>query len=353
MFSFARYPRMLRTVHVEAAPHHSMQGTVKSIAQPRMIQRRRPSCVLLRPTLEAYQELTPELRNATSEDPLHVQRVAWAQARQSRIRIDPVLWMQPPKASDTTLAAPWKTVTVMLATLRELCGPNYPNWCPPAYPYLSPLVGCWGIGAGRKAANCNPVDINELALDGHIESRAPGQGPFAHVVRGPYGERYCKYLYVIDHAGMHIVREMTPCDLSSRGIALHSLMREEAIVGGEIFFDMDDPGKVIINFGSARFPVASNQQAEKIAQFVLSIGYKTVVAMIPQREFRAGEYSLGDRYGKDVPNVEFRMAPQASSGVEQEGEKIRRIANIDTGNPWSANQDRLDLASDGHQFRIL
>lgn len=245
---------------------------------------------------------------AARNDPLQEHRVAWARARQTRIRIDPVLWREPPKTSDSTLAPPWRTVKVSLQTLRELIGPTYPYARGPASPCLSSLIGCWGIGAGRAAANCNPLDVRR-ALDEQTRSRVPGQGPFNEVVRGPYGERYCKYLYVIDHEGMHIVREMTPCDLSSRGIALHSLMRDEAIVGGEMFFDAEDTGKVIINFGSARFPVTSNPQAERIAEFVLSIGYQTVVAAIPQREFRQGEYGLGDRYGKDVANVVFVAEP--------------------------------------------
>ena len=312
MFSLARHPVIRRTIPGSGVQSRPMPPCATSIARPRMIQREGRSRDPVRPTPDECTQLRRVLEIAAKNDPLHEHRVAWARSRQTRIRIDPMLWKEPPNTSDSTLAPPWRTVTVPRQTLRELIGPDYPYTRGPAWPCLSSLIGYWGIGSGRAAANCNPLDVRRV-LDEQIRSRVPGQGPFNEVVRGPYGERYCKYLYVIDHEGMHIVREMTPCDFSSRGIALHSLMRDEAIVGGEIFFDAGDPGKVIINFGSARYPVTSNHQAERIAEFVLSIGYQTVVAAIPQREFLQGEYGLADRYGKDVANVVFVAEPDADT----------------------------------------
>lgn len=273
--------------------------------QPRMVQRRRPSveavwpapptsCVLLKPV--------PVALDGGPGDALHEARVSWAVARRSRIQVDPQLLAQPPRASDTSLANPWRTVFAPRSALRWLAETDHTH--------ERSHGALWRIGANRPALNSNPVDVDGLAMQYELQSRRPGQGPFEGVVRGPYGERYSKYLFVIDHLGMHIVREMTPCDLSSRGIALHSLMREQAVVGGEIFFDMQDAGTVYINFGSARFPVSSNYQAERVAEFVLALGYPTVIAMIPERDFRQGEYGLCDRYGKDVQNIRFRVAEE-------------------------------------------
>ncbi len=233
-------------------------------------------------------------------DLLHEARVSWAVARRSRIQVDPQLLAQPPRDSDSSLASPWRTVFVPRSALRWLADTDHTH--------ERSHGNLWRIGASRPALNSNPLDVDGMAMQYELQSRRPGQGAFEGVVRGPYGERYSKYLYVIDHLGMHIVREMTSCDLSSRGIALHSLMREQAVVGGEIFFDMHDPGTAYVNFGSARFPVSSNYQAEKVAEFVLAIGYSTVIAMIPEREFRQGEYGLCDRYGRAVENVRFRVA---------------------------------------------
>ena len=273
--------------------------------QPRMVQRHRPSAELswpAPPTPSVLLKPVPDSFNDGPKDALHEARVSWAVARRSRIQVDPQLLAQPPRASDSSLASPWRTVFVPRSALRWLAETDHTH--------ERSHGALWRIGANRPALNSNPVDIDGLAMQYELQSRRPGRGPFEGVVRGPYGERYSKYLFVIDHLGMHIVREMTPCDLSSRGIALHSLMREQAVVGGEIFFDMHDAGTVYINFGSARFPVSSNYQAEKVAEFVLALGYSTVLAMIPEREFRQGEYGLGDRYGKCVDNVRFRVADE-------------------------------------------
>lgn len=270
---------------------------------PRMVQRRRPALETSWPALPASGLASPPASTGPGNAPtdlLHEARVIWARARRSRICVDPHLLAQPPTESDSTLATAWRTVVVPRSALRWLAETDHTH--------ERSHGSLWRIGANRPALNSNPVDVDGSAMQYELQSRRPGQGPFEGVVRGPYGERYSKYLYVIDHLGMHIVREMTPCDLSSRGIALHSLMREQAVVGGELFFDLHDAGTAYINFGSARFPVSSNYQAEKVAEFVLAIGYSMVLAMIPEREFRQGEYGLGDRYGQGVQNIRFRVA---------------------------------------------
>ena len=297
----ASRPVKLRTLATDA---HRLR-TVQREPMPRMVQRQMQSGEIWpaapAPTLLGSLMCDPadDSMQDALQGTLDDARVAWAKARRSRIRVDPQLLVRPPQASDSTLARPWRSVVVPRSALRWLAESDYTH--------ARSHTAIWGVGKNRDASNSNPVDVDGSALVGELQLRRPGQGRFAPVVCGPYGERYCKYLFVIDHLGMHIVREMTPCDLSSRGIALHSLMREQAVVGGEMFFDSRDVGKVYINFGSARFPVNSNYQAEKCAEFVLSLGYDIVVAMIPEREFRQGEYGLGDRYGKGVQNVVFRV----------------------------------------------
>jgi hypothetical protein len=211
-----------------------------------------------------------------------------------------------PEQTDTELAKPWKTVLVSSKRLENLAYVDYP--CAGSSTML------WSIGPERPVANCNPFDVKPEAIDSDRSTSRPGKGPFRYVARGAYGNRNFKYLWAIDHRGMHIAREMTPCSLSSRGIITHSILVDRGIVGGEIFFDREDTGKVFINFGSARLPLEDVWQAEKSAEFVLALGYHTVVAMIPDRRLSEYPYCMSDRYGKQVQNVVYRQEPATSSG---------------------------------------
>lgn len=231
---------------------------------------------------------------------LHEFRVQWARDRQGAMKINLKGLNDLPRATDTRLAVPWKVVDVPRDRLTFLCRSEYT--------YCSALNEMWRIGYGRKVANCNPIDINPRALNRERLTRRPGAGRFDHVVPGAYGNRNFKYLFAIDHEGMHIAREMTPCALDSRGIITHSKLVERGVIGGEIFFDIDDPGKVYINFGSARLPIQNTEQAYRTAEFVLALGYDTVVAMIPDRDLNREPYGMADRYGDGVKNVVFRAA---------------------------------------------
>lgn len=239
---------------------------------------------------------------ATRHDPMHELRVQWARERQKAIKIDLSTLDDNPRATDTTLAPPWRTIVVPNRNLEALKHHGYP--VPTG---TGPL---WGIGECRPVANCNPVDINPDAIDSERSTRRPGvyswNGPFEGVVRGAYGNRNFKYLYAIDHRGMHVVREMTPCAMSSRGIPTHSILVNEGAAAGEIFFDIDDAGKVYLNYGSARIPIEDVRQAEKVAEFVLALGYHTVVAMIPDRDLKKQPYCMQDRYGTDIENIVFK-----------------------------------------------
>lgn len=232
----------------------------------------------------------------------HQCRVEWARDKLNAMRVDLSRLNEAPRASDTRLAPPWRIVDVPREQLELLKHSTYP--------YCSPMVGMWFIGFGREVANCNPIDINPNALDCERLTRRPGEGRFDRVVPGAYGNRNFKYLFAIDHRGMHIAREMTPCALDSRGIITHSKLVDRGVIGGEIFFDIDDPGKVCINFGSARLPIQHTEQAYATAEFVLALGYDTVVAMIPDRDLSREKYDMGDRYGENVQNVVFRVASE-------------------------------------------
>ncbi len=259
-------------------------------------------CLSLPPASAKQISAQPDPQETVLHDPMQPFHAQWAEDRKSVINVDPVKRHHPPTESDSTLALPWKTVNVPPSLLRRLCKLDDEDG--------TTQTSFWDIGNMRPAGKSNPLDTNDWALGKIRQTRRPGNGRFTNVATGPYGERYSKYLYVIDDRGMHIVREMSKCDVSSRGVPLHSLVCTRGVVGGEMFFDTNDPGKVFINFGSARYPVASAEQAVKVAEFVLSVGYHTVVAMIPQRDFRQGDYGLGDRYGNEVQNVVFRIGDE-------------------------------------------
>ena len=237
-----------------------------------------------------------------TSDKLDPQLTEWAQARMKAMEVDVRQIDKCPEQTDTVLAKPWRMVIVPVERLEMLRHVDYP--CAGSSTML------WGIGPERPVGNCNTYDVNPRAIDFERSSSRPGKGPFRDVVRGAYGNRNFKYLWAIDHRGMHIAREMTPCALDSRGIITHSKLVDRGVIGGEIFFDIDDPGKVCINFGSARLPIQHTEQAYATAEFVLALGYDTVVAMIPDRDLSREKYDMGDRYGENVQNVVFRVASE-------------------------------------------
>lgn len=223
----------------------------------------------------------------------------WAKARTQAMTIDVSRINENPRATDTVLRRPWRTVAVPRARVENLKHHHY-------Y-YCSPSISMWNIGYGRPVANCNSYDVNPGAIDQERMTRRPGKGRFDPVARGAYGNRNFKYLMAIDHEGMHIAREMTPCKLSSRGIITHSILVDKGISAGEIFFDIDDPYKVYVNYGSARLPLRDVKEAEHVAEFLLALDYRTVVAMIPDRDLKESPYGMGDRYGPHVENMVFKL----------------------------------------------
>ncbi len=239
-------------------------------------------------------------------DRAHALHVEFAQAR-VRLAEGLPLAEAPKAGAETRLAPPWRKVAVPRSRLELLKSENYPA--------AVGFVKMWGVGECRPVANCNPFDVFPAAPDLPIMSRRPGQGRFDGVLCGMYGIREFKYLWVLDHRGLHIVREMTGCKFSARGIATHSMIVDRGILGGEVFFDPDDSGKIAVNFGSARLPIENTQQAAGMAEIFLAIGYETVVAMIPDRELDHACYGMADRYGPNVQNVIFTVAEDRSDGL--------------------------------------
>ncbi len=165
-----------------------------------------------------------------------------------------------------------------------------------------------GIGKLRLPADCNPIEVDGFVLEQHTQTTRPGLGRFKEVACGGYDNRPYKYLYVIDAEGLHIVREFTECEKSSRGIAVHSLIKSHGIIGGEAFFDANEPSRVYINFGSSRYYPTSVQQMENTAKYWLACGYDEVVAVYSSRDLQNKPYGMKDRYGKNLPNVIYRRA---------------------------------------------
>lgn len=210
--------------------------------------------------------------------------------------IDPVQVDNTPKKRESTFADPWKVVSVSereIALLKAMGEEGFET------------DEIYGIGPERDVTNTHPFDLPSNQPSTKIKTKKPGEGAFTEVATGPYGQREFKYLYLIDHNGMHIVREMSPCPESSRGIPLHSLIKSFGVVGGEIFFDDDDPKTAYINFGSARLTFRNTAEADKTARFVLSLGYEKIVAVYPDRDFSSAPYSMKDRYGKALPNAVY------------------------------------------------
>jgi hypothetical protein len=102
---------------------------------------------------------------------------------------------------------------------------------------------------------------------------------------------------------------MIPRESSAQGVISRAKLVDRGVIGGEIWFDRKNPKKVAyLNFGSAKLTIQNTEQAYATAEFVLALGYETVVAMIPNRDLSKEKYGMADRYGDNVQNVVFRAA---------------------------------------------
>jgi hypothetical protein len=236
-------------------------------------------------------------RTVLYTDPLAKAYAEHQEMKNKAMVVDPKVIAATPKVISSILAEPWKVVTVPESELAALKTMHYHG--------LEYGKSLFNIAPQRPPSNTNPYDANTLPLEDQLQSRKPGEGIFANVATGPYGQREYKYLYLIDFAGMHIIREMTPCEESSRGIPLHSMIKLRGVVGGEIFFDDQNPRVAYVNFGSARFTFQDSVEAENASKFILSLGYDKIVAVYQGRDFSKAPYGMKDRYGEKLANAVF------------------------------------------------
>ncbi len=236
-------------------------------------------------------------RTVLYTEPLAKAFAEYREMKNKAMVVDPKVIAATPKVISSTFAEPWKVVTVSESELAALVAMLYHG-----FEHGKPL---YNIAPQKPPSNTNPYDANILPLEDQLQSRKPGEGIFANVATGPYGQREYKYLYLIDFSGMHIIREMTPCEESSRGVPLHSMIKLRGVVGGEIFFDEQNPGVAYINLGSARFTFEDSVEAENVAKFILSLGYDKIVAVYQERDFSKEPYGMKDRYGEALANAVF------------------------------------------------
>ena len=235
-------------------------------------------------------------RTVLYTDPLAKAYAEYQEMKKKAMVVDPKVIAATPKVISSTLAEPWKVVIVPENELAALKATHYDG-----FEFGKTL---YNIGPLRPPSNTNPYDADTLPLKDQLQSRKPGEGIFTNVAKGPYGQREYKYLFLVAKK-MYIIHELTPCEESSRGFALHSMIKSRGVVGGEIFFDDQNPGVAYINLGSARFTFRNSVEAENVAKFILSLGYDKIVAVYPDREFSTAPYGMKDRYGESLANAVF------------------------------------------------
>ena len=254
---------------------------------------------------------------------LDSQMKEWQREREKFANFDVQALKNAPKISGSSFAAPWSVQVVSqseldtlkaetdgyAAQLSELKRGSLKR-LPVALPG-NPVL--FGIGPLRAARGANVFDSAPSTLNASIITVRPGEWNYGSVIRGPYDFRAGKYLFVIDHYGLHLLHELTPCKTTARGFGGHTqLPRVDglAAIGGEAFFSDEDHGTVTINFGSGRFPAESVAAMDATAKYWLACGLNRVVAVFSDRDLSAHPYGLSDRYGEQLQNkVYLRESP--------------------------------------------
>ena len=245
----------------------------------------------------------------------------WQRERQKASNIDIQALLAAEKVSGSSFAPPWaveivepeildklKAETdaylVRLSHLQKVSGSRLAVRLPGNTPIF-------GIGPLKAVRNANLFDNSPSRLTPHIVNLRPGEARVSSVIRGPYDLRSCKYLFVIDQYGLHVLHELTPCSTVARGFGGHPQLPASdgwAAIGGEAFFSGTDERQVFINFGSGRFPPDCVAQMEATARYWLACGMNEVVAVFSNRDLSTKAYGLGDRYGQQLPNKVYRRA---------------------------------------------
>ncbi len=243
------------------------------------------------------------------------QMEAWERERQKSSTIDIQSLMAAEKVSGSSFAAPWAVEIVepgpldalkletedyrdRLSELQRTSRKRLPVGLPGNPPIF-------GIGPLKAACGVNSFDGSPSDLTSKLIELRPGESEVTSVVRGPYDLRSCKYLFVIDHYGLHVLHELTACKTTARGFGGHPQLPKIdgwAAVGGEAFFSDEDYRTVYINFGSGRFPPTSTSQMDASARYWLACGMNAVVAVFSDRDLSRRAYGLTDRYGQQLAN---------------------------------------------------
>ncbi len=160
----------------------------------------------------------------------------------------------------------------------------------------------FGIGEQRSPA-AQPGRNEDLPLDEGlgVVQRAKAGDCLTPRMRGEYGDRARKNLFVITREGLKIAPETTPID-SERGMITHTnLAPSAAVVAGELWASAATPWLWKINSGSKRFPLQDalvfddkkllwevppkgtperarlDQQWEAVAAYMLTVGAAVVM----------------------------------------------------------------------------
>jgi hypothetical protein len=256
----------------------------RNYVEPRIQQPKQPPTIKSKPFIDTYAHAVPYLRSYVND---------WLEKNRQKLDLSSAEVNAP---GDSTFALPSSVVSMSQSDIESFLVQKQEV-------HQGILHS---IGKLRLPADCNPLEVDGFVLEDLTQTTRPGLGKFRDVVCGGYDNRPYKYLYVIDAEGLHLVREFTECEKSSRGIAVHSLIKSHAIIGGEAFFDAHEPGRVYINFGSSRYYPTSVQQMENTAKYWLACGYDEVVAVYSSRDLKLKPYGMKDRYGKNLPNVIYR-----------------------------------------------
>lgn len=248
-------------------------------------------------------------------DWLECQMQEWQREREKFAGMDVSRLLNAPKVSGSSFAAPWAVQMVEQAELDALQAEteryaHMVSALKKSPMHRSPVAlpgnpDIFGIGPMNAARNANVLDSSPSALGAHVISVSPGEWDYSSVIRGPYDFRACKYLFVIDYYGLHLLHELTPCKTTARGFGGHTQLASidgQAAIGGEAFFSEDDVSTVVVNFGSGRFPPSGVAAMDAAAKYWLACGMNQVVAVFSARDLSVRPYGIGDRYGAQLQN---------------------------------------------------
>ena len=118
-------------------------------------------------------------RTAHYTDPLAKAYAEYQEMKKKAMVVDPKVIAATPKVISSTLAEPWKVVTVPESEFAALKAAHYDG-----FEFGKAL---YNIASQRPPSNTNPYDANTSPLYEQLQSRKPGEGICTNVATGPYG----------------------------------------------------------------------------------------------------------------------------------------------------------------------